>query len=76
MSLHLFLLAQPVILRSILRDDETFSRHLTEDLSVPPAVIQSLMDAKIQFNPVSTLDPSVNMVETEKSLSVVRAPAK
>ncbi|XP_074478981.1 phospholipid-transporting ATPase ABCA1 isoform X1 [Sebastes fasciatus] len=44
--------AQPVILRSILRDDETFSTHLKENLSVPPAVVQSLMNAEIKLNPM------------------------
>lgn len=39
--------AQPVILRSILRENETFSTHLRDTLSVPPTVIQSLMNAKI-----------------------------
>ncbi|XP_027894445.1 ATP-binding cassette sub-family A member 1 isoform X1 [Xiphophorus couchianus] len=39
-----------VILRSILQDNETFSAHLTEGLSVPPDVVQSLMDAKIQLS--------------------------
>ncbi|XP_044040431.1 phospholipid-transporting ATPase ABCA1-like isoform X2 [Siniperca chuatsi] len=44
--------AQPVILRSILRDNETFSTHLKGNLSVPPAVVQSLMNAEIQLNPM------------------------
>ncbi|XP_030287307.1 phospholipid-transporting ATPase ABCA1 isoform X1 [Sparus aurata] len=41
---------QPVILRSILRDDETFSTHLKENLTVPPTVVQSLMNAQIKLN--------------------------
>ncbi|XP_041821372.1 phospholipid-transporting ATPase ABCA1-like [Chelmon rostratus] len=41
---------QPVILKSILRDGETFSTHLKENLSVPPTVIQSLMNAEIKLN--------------------------
>ncbi|XP_051285464.1 phospholipid-transporting ATPase ABCA1-like isoform X2 [Dicentrarchus labrax] len=41
---------QPVILRSILRDNETFSTHLTENLSVPTEVVQSLMNAEIKLN--------------------------
>ncbi|KAM7377381.1 hypothetical protein PAMA_013932 [Pampus argenteus] len=44
---------QPVILRSILRDNETFSTHLKEDLSVPPTVAQSLFAAEIQVNPMT-----------------------
>ncbi|XP_070785696.1 phospholipid-transporting ATPase ABCA1-like [Enoplosus armatus] len=44
--------AQPLILRSILRDDETFSAHLKENLSVPQTVVQSLMNAEIQLNPM------------------------
>lgn len=49
--------AQPVALRSILRDDETFSTHLTENLSVPASVAQSLINAKIFVNPVSIISP-------------------
>uniref|UniRef100_A0AAQ4PPC1 P-type phospholipid transporter n=1 Tax=Gasterosteus aculeatus aculeatus TaxID=481459 RepID=A0AAQ4PPC1_GASAC len=45
--------AQPVILRSILRDDETFSTHLKENLSLPPTVVQSLMNAEIKLNPTT-----------------------
>ncbi|XP_045920999.1 phospholipid-transporting ATPase ABCA1-like isoform X1 [Micropterus dolomieu] len=41
-----------VVLRSILRDNETFSAHLKGNLSVPPAVVQSLMNAEIHFNPM------------------------
>ncbi|XP_023276845.1 ATP-binding cassette sub-family A member 1-like isoform X1 [Seriola lalandi dorsalis] len=44
--------AQPVALRSILRDDETFSTHLTENLSVPATVTQSLINAKVYVNPM------------------------
>ncbi|XP_053199909.1 phospholipid-transporting ATPase ABCA1-like [Scomber japonicus] len=44
---------QPVILRSILRDNETFSAHLKENLAVPPAVIQSLLAAQIYVNPMT-----------------------
>ncbi|XP_031707233.1 phospholipid-transporting ATPase ABCA1 isoform X1 [Anarrhichthys ocellatus] len=44
--------AQPVILRSILRDNETFSTHLKENLSLPPTVVQSLMNAEIKLNPM------------------------
>uniref|UniRef100_A0A7N8WNF1 Phospholipid-transporting ATPase ABCA1-like n=1 Tax=Mastacembelus armatus TaxID=205130 RepID=A0A7N8WNF1_9TELE len=50
---HLYVEAQPVVLRSILRDNETFSTHLTDNLFVPPAVVQSIMNAKIYINPVS-----------------------
>lgn len=41
-----------VILRNILRDNETFSTHLKQVLSVPPAVAESLMNARIQINPM------------------------
>uniref|UniRef100_A0AAQ4RWK1 ABC transporter domain-containing protein n=1 Tax=Gasterosteus aculeatus aculeatus TaxID=481459 RepID=A0AAQ4RWK1_GASAC len=44
-----------VTLLSILRDDETFSTHLKENLSLPPTVVQSLMNAEIKLNPVSIL---------------------
>ncbi|KAM8899352.1 phospholipid-transporting ATPase ABCA1 isoform 1-T3 [Spinachia spinachia] len=43
--------AQPVVLRSILRDDETFSTHLKENLSLPTTVVQSLLNAEIKLNP-------------------------
>ncbi|XP_063756662.1 phospholipid-transporting ATPase ABCA1-like isoform X2 [Eleginops maclovinus] len=42
--------AQPVILRNILRDNETLSAHLEQDLSVPPSVVQSLLNAQIKLN--------------------------
>uniref|UniRef100_A0A3Q3Q5W3 ABC transporter domain-containing protein n=1 Tax=Monopterus albus TaxID=43700 RepID=A0A3Q3Q5W3_MONAL len=48
-------IAQPVILRSILRDNETFSTYLKENLLVPPSVAESLMNAKIYINPVRNL---------------------
>ncbi|XP_034412914.1 phospholipid-transporting ATPase ABCA1-like [Cyclopterus lumpus] len=44
--------AQPLILRSILRDNETFSTHLKENLSLPSTVVQSLMNAEIKLNPM------------------------
>ncbi|XP_056298859.1 phospholipid-transporting ATPase ABCA1-like [Pseudoliparis swirei] len=44
--------AQPLILRSILRDNETLSTHLKENLSLPSTVVQSLMNAEIKFNPM------------------------
>ncbi|XP_028284635.1 ATP-binding cassette sub-family A member 1 isoform X2 [Parambassis ranga] len=44
--------AQPVILRTILRQNETLSTYLEEDLSVSPAVVQSLMNAEIHLNPM------------------------
>uniref|UniRef100_UPI003AADC61F phospholipid-transporting ATPase ABCA1-like n=1 Tax=Centroberyx gerrardi TaxID=166262 RepID=UPI003AADC61F len=44
---------QPVSLRSILDDNETFSTHLRDDLSIPPTVIESLMTANIRLNPMS-----------------------
>lgn len=55
MNLCLYVQAQPVALRSILRDDETFSTHLTQNLSVPASVAQSLINAKILVNPVSII---------------------
>ncbi|XP_070711035.1 phospholipid-transporting ATPase ABCA1-like [Pempheris klunzingeri] len=44
--------AQPVVLRSVLRDNETFSTHLKDNLRVSPTVVQSLMNAEIQLNPM------------------------
>ncbi|XP_042367934.1 phospholipid-transporting ATPase ABCA1-like [Plectropomus leopardus] len=44
--------AQPVILRRILRDNETFSTHLKGNLSVPPTVVESLLNAGIKLNPM------------------------
>uniref|UniRef100_A0AAQ5XM51 ABC transporter domain-containing protein n=1 Tax=Amphiprion ocellaris TaxID=80972 RepID=A0AAQ5XM51_AMPOC len=75
--------SQSVILRSVLRDDETFSTHLEEDLSVPPAVIQSLMNAEIQLSPVSIISDSFLMktlvgsprflfVETQNNVNVLQ----
>nr|XP_019951227.1 PREDICTED: ATP-binding cassette sub-family A member 1-like isoform X1 [Paralichthys olivaceus]XP_019951229.1 PREDICTED: ATP-binding cassette sub-family A member 1-like isoform X1 [Paralichthys olivaceus]XP_019951230.1 PREDICTED: ATP-binding cassette sub-family A member 1-like isoform X1 [Paralichthys olivaceus] len=43
--------AQPVTLKNVLRDDETFSTHLKENLSVPPAVVESLLNATMNLNP-------------------------
>ena len=51
--LLLYVLGPPVILRSVLRDNETFSTHLKTNLSVPPTVVRSLMNAEIQLIPVS-----------------------
>uniref|UniRef100_A0A665XFV1 P-type phospholipid transporter n=1 Tax=Echeneis naucrates TaxID=173247 RepID=A0A665XFV1_ECHNA len=45
--------AEPVVLGNVLRDEETFSTYLRENLSVPTAVAQSLLNAKIYVNPVS-----------------------
>uniref|UniRef100_A0A8D3E109 ABC transporter domain-containing protein n=1 Tax=Scophthalmus maximus TaxID=52904 RepID=A0A8D3E109_SCOMX len=42
-----------LMILSILRDNETFSTHLKENLSVPPTVVQSLLNATV--NPVSIL---------------------
>ncbi|XP_077355005.1 phospholipid-transporting ATPase ABCA1 [Festucalex cinctus] len=44
---------QPVQLTTILRDDETFSAHLREHLSVPLPVVESLMAANIPLNPIA-----------------------
>ncbi|XP_057710932.1 phospholipid-transporting ATPase ABCA1-like isoform X1 [Corythoichthys intestinalis] len=41
---------QPLRLRTILRDNETFSAHLRENLMVPPPVVESLMAAKVSRN--------------------------
>ncbi|XP_037832519.1 phospholipid-transporting ATPase ABCA1 isoform X2 [Kryptolebias marmoratus] len=41
-----------VTMRSILKDNETFTTYLTQDLSVPPRVVQSLMSTQIQLNPM------------------------
>ncbi|XP_008325095.1 ATP-binding cassette sub-family A member 1 isoform X1 [Cynoglossus semilaevis] len=43
---------QPVTLRSILRQDETFSTYLKEDLSVPETVVDSLMNATVNITQV------------------------
>lgn len=56
-GLNLCVSAQPVILRSLLRDNETFSTYLVDSLSVPPAVVRSLMRAEIKLNPVSIASP-------------------
>ncbi|KAM3590047.1 uncharacterized protein V6R79_002637 [Siganus canaliculatus] len=53
--------AQPVILRSLLRDNETFSAYLKEDLSVPPAAVQSLMNAKIKLNSMAGIPQPGNL---------------
>ncbi|XP_031140894.1 phospholipid-transporting ATPase ABCA1-like isoform X1 [Sander lucioperca] len=53
--------AQPVILRSILRDNETFSTYLKENLSVPPSVVQSLMNAGIKLNPMMGISRPGNL---------------
>lgn len=45
--------AQPVILRTVLRDNETFSSHLQDDLFVPPAVTKSLLNSQIKLVPLS-----------------------
>ncbi|XP_054907006.1 phospholipid-transporting ATPase ABCA1-like isoform X1 [Poeciliopsis prolifica] len=50
-----------VILRSILQDNENFSTHLTEGLSVPPDVVQNLMDAKIQLGSTMGIPRSDNV---------------
>lgn len=55
MILYLCFQAQPVILRTILRQNETLSTYLKDDLSVSPAVVQSLMNAEIHLNPVSII---------------------
>ncbi|KAF1380568.1 hypothetical protein PFLUV_G00165200 [Perca fluviatilis] len=53
--------AQPVILRSILRDNETFSTYLKGNLSVPPSVVQSLMNAGIKLNPMMGISSPDNL---------------
>uniref|UniRef100_A0A8C2WZC7 ABC transporter domain-containing protein n=1 Tax=Cyclopterus lumpus TaxID=8103 RepID=A0A8C2WZC7_CYCLU len=54
-AFRFYLRSQPLILRSILRDNETFSTHLKENLSLPSTVVQSLMNAEIKLNPVSII---------------------
>ncbi|XP_056156372.1 phospholipid-transporting ATPase ABCA1-like [Lampris incognitus] len=44
--------SQPVPLRSILHDNESFSAFLRENLSMPPAVVQSLMTANVHLTPM------------------------
>uniref|UniRef100_A0A8D0AR12 ABC transporter domain-containing protein n=1 Tax=Sander lucioperca TaxID=283035 RepID=A0A8D0AR12_SANLU len=56
----------------ILRDNETFSTYLKENLSVPPSVVQSLMNAGIKLNPVSIILLLCLHVENK---SQVRIPA-
>ncbi|XP_068164948.1 phospholipid-transporting ATPase ABCA1-like [Antennarius striatus] len=41
--------APPIVLRRILRVNETFSTHLGDDLSVPPSVVKSLLDAEVKL---------------------------
>ncbi|XP_028420639.1 ATP-binding cassette sub-family A member 1 isoform X1 [Perca flavescens] len=53
--------AQPVILRSILRDNETFSTYLKGNLLVPPSVVQSLMNAGIKLNPMMGISSPDNL---------------
>uniref|UniRef100_A0A8C6KCC1 ABC transporter domain-containing protein n=1 Tax=Nothobranchius furzeri TaxID=105023 RepID=A0A8C6KCC1_NOTFU len=48
-----FLFVYPVLMKSILKDGETFTTYLNQSLSVPAAVVQSLMNAKLQLSPVS-----------------------
>ncbi|XP_061566340.1 phospholipid-transporting ATPase ABCA1-like [Cololabis saira] len=55
---------QPVILRNILRENEKFSAYLTEDLSVPPTVVKSLMNAEVQFSPVMGIQSPGNLRST------------
>lgn len=43
-------------LRTVLRDNETFSAHLTDRLSVPAPVVQSLLSARVTLVPVSMVD--------------------
>ncbi|XP_029695784.1 ATP-binding cassette sub-family A member 1 isoform X3 [Takifugu rubripes] len=45
--------APAVTLRTILRDDQDFSAHLTDDLSVPAPVVQSLMSAQVTLGPMT-----------------------
>ncbi|KAK7909889.1 hypothetical protein WMY93_014573 [Mugilogobius chulae] len=48
-----------MILGKILRENETFSTYLRDDLSVPPEVIQSLLNAKI--NPTMNIQTPGNL---------------
>ncbi|KAF7230341.1 phospholipid-transporting ATPase ABCA1 isoform X1 [Nothobranchius furzeri] len=42
-----------VLMKSILKDGETFTTYLNQSLSVPAAVVQSLMNAKLQLSPMT-----------------------
>ncbi|XP_067379656.1 phospholipid-transporting ATPase ABCA1-like isoform X3 [Channa argus] len=53
--------AQPVTLRNILRDNETFTTHLKENLTLSPAVVQSLMNAKVYINPMNGIPRPDNL---------------
>ncbi|XP_019733077.1 ATP-binding cassette sub-family A member 1 isoform X2 [Hippocampus comes] len=48
---------QPVQLTTILSDDETFSAHLRENLSMPLPVVESLMAANISVNSIPVPAP-------------------
>ncbi|KAM4611576.1 phospholipid-transporting ATPase ABCA1 [Polymixia lowei] len=52
---------QSVPLGSVLNDNETFSTYLREDLSVSPAVVQSLMTANIRLNPMMSIPRPGNL---------------
>ncbi|KAF3697971.1 ATP-binding cassette sub-family A member 7 [Channa argus] len=56
-----WLQAQPVTLRNILRDNETFTTHLKENLTLSPAVVQSLMNAKVYINPMNGIPRPDNL---------------
>lgn len=51
--LYVCAVAPAVTLRTILRDNETFSAHLTDDLSLPTSLVRSLMSARVAPAPVS-----------------------
>lgn len=40
-------------LRDALRDDQTFSAYLTNNLSVPVLLVQNLLNARVTLAPVS-----------------------
>ncbi|KAJ3584861.1 hypothetical protein NHX12_013584 [Muraenolepis orangiensis] len=58
---------RPVPLRSVLIDNETFSGYLRDELSVSPAVVQSLMTANVSFNPMTGIpgNPTTVLCEGE-----------
>lgn len=54
LCLRLCVPAPAASLRTILRDGQTFSAHLSDHLALPPPVVQSLLSARVTLGPVST----------------------
>lgn len=65
---HLHAEARPVILRSLLRDNESFSAYLKDTVGVPASVALSLTNAKVYLNPVSTNNTGINETHNVKVL--------